>query len=368
MCISEQSSTQDQDETASTENADLNRITLSDAMAQRVKIGRPELIELADKLPVPSQIEVDRQKLVRVGANVTGRIVEVSVRLGENVKAGTELARISSPELTTAQLAYLRAYSLTQLNTRAAQRARLLLDADVIGSAELQRREAELQVSRAELSAAKAKLHLLGVFDDTLNDLAKRGDILPSVAITASRGGTVIQRNVVVGQVVQPSDLLFKVADLSTVWVVGNVPEHNARDVAVGQHVQVQVPALGKVSFDGLIVYVADTVNPQTRTITVRTAVENPDRKLKRSMLARMHITEDSHKYLVVPKLAVVREENQDYVFIAETKNRFFRVPVELDHVIGNVRPVLEGLSTEQSIVIEGAFHLDNQRKLAELE
>jgi cobalt-zinc-cadmium efflux system membrane fusion protein len=356
------------EKTESKETTDTNRITLIPEMAQDIKTDKIALTNLADKIQVPSQIKVDEQKLIRVGANVTGRIVEVTAKLGDHVKAGTALAKISSPELTTAQLEYLRAHSLTVLNERAAKRAQLLLDADVIGKAELQRREAELQVSRAELSAAKDRLRLLGVFDAAVNDLVKRGQILPSVGITATISGIVIQRNVVTGQVVEPAEVLFKVADLSTVWAVGDVPEHIAGNVTVGQHVEIEVPALGYIALDGVIVYVADTVNPQTRTVTVRTVVENPDRKLKPDMLASMRITETPLQQIVIPESAIVRESNKDYVYIDEGENTYLRIPVELGPEIGNLRPVIAGLSIGQLIVIDGAFDIDNERKLEELE
>jgi cobalt-zinc-cadmium efflux system membrane fusion protein len=288
--------------------------------------------------------------------------------LGDTVEAGQSLARISSPELTQAQLAYLRASSLTTLAQKAAERAHHLLAADVIGVAEMQRRESELQVSRAELEAAADHLRLLGVDSKALKELAKAGTILPSVTINTPRSGIIIARNVITGQVVQPADQLFGVADLSSVWVVGDVPEQIARDVRVGQHVEINVPALGQTSFDGLIIFVADTVNPLTRTVMVRTMVENPRRRLKPDMLATMHIIDNPHESLVVPETAVVREANQDYVFISQGDKRFLRVPVELGPEVADVRPVLKGLTPEQSIVVDGAFHLDNERKLAELE
>ena len=107
------------------------------------------------------EFEADERTLVRVGANVTGRIVEVNAMLGDKVHSGTVLAKISSPELTKAQLAFLRANSQTTLAERAAERAHQLLMADVIGGAELQRRESELQVFRAELSAATDQLRFI---------------------------------------------------------------------------------------------------------------------------------------------------------------------------------------------------------------
>lgn len=341
-----------------------NIISLGEAMAQGIITEPLSLTNLADKIQVPSQIKVNEQQLIRVGANVTGRIVEVNVELGDYVEAGATLAKISSPELTTAQLSYLRAHSMTVLNERAAKRAQLLLDADVIGTAELQRREAELQVSRAELSAAKDQLRLLGVYENAVNDLVKRGQILPSVGISSPKSGTIIQRNVVAGQVVQPSDQLFKVADLSTVWAVGDVPEHIASNVMAGQHVEIQVPALGNITLDGLIIYVSDTVNPQTRTVMVRTVVENPDRRLKPDMLASMRILETPQEQLVIPESAIVRELNRDYVYLDEGNYTYLRVPVELGPEVGNLRPVISGLSVGQPIVIDGAFHIDSERKL----
>jgi cobalt-zinc-cadmium efflux system membrane fusion protein len=85
-------------------------------------------------------------------------------------------------------------------------------------------------------------------------------------------------------------------------------------------------------------------------------------------MLASMHITDNLHKTLVVPETAVVREANKDYVFLSQGNNRFLRVPVELGPEVADMLPVISGLTAEQSIVLDGAFHLDNERKLAELE
>ncbi|WP_025042007.1 efflux RND transporter periplasmic adaptor subunit [Nitrosospira briensis] len=350
------------------EPEDVNSITIRPELVQRITIGQPTMIDLADKLQVPSQVEVDEERLVSIGSYVTGRIIDLYVTLGESVDAGAPLARISSPELTQAQLAYLRASSRTVLAQKAAERAHHLLSADVIAIAEVERRESELEVSRAELEAAKDQLRLLGVDNSALKDLVDKGHILPSVAIKASKSGIVIGRHVIIGQVVQPADQLFQVADLSAVWVVGDVPEQIARNVRVGQHVEIHVPALGDVNFDGLIIFVADTVNPLTRTVMVRTMVENPKRKLKPDMLATMHITDNPHKSMVVPETAVVREANRDYVFLSQGNNRFLRIPVELGPEVADMRPVLKGLTAEQPIVVDGAFHLDNERKLAELE
>ena len=349
-------------------NKDIYSIQLKPEMTKHLKIGLPVSLELADKLRVPGRIEPDEETLVRIGANVTGRIVEVNSRLGDDVISGSVLAKISSPEFTEAQLAFLRANSQTTLAERASERATQLLLADVIGSAELQRRESELQVFRAEQSAAKDQLRLLGIGSKALGSLKEFGRILPSVEISSPIEGTVIERKVSVGQVVEPSDQLYSIADLSSVWVVGDVPEQSARGVKVDQHVEVYIPALGDVRLIGRIVFVADTVDPETRTVMVRTLVDNEFRNLKPAMLARMYITGVQNKKLVIPEGAVVREDNRDHVFIAQGNDRFLLVPVELGEAVGQVRPVLEGLDKNREIVLDGAFHLNNERKRADLE
>ena len=211
-------------------------------------------------------------------------------------------------------------------------------------------------------------MRILGVNSTALRDLAKRGRILPSVAITAPKKGVVIERKVAVGQVVRPSDRLFTIADLSSVWVVGDVPEQSARRVKVDQHVEIYIPAIGDVRLIGRIVFVADTVDPETRTVMVRTLVNNKKRNLKPAMLARMYITGVQHKQLVIPEGAVVRENNRDHVFIAQGDDHFLLVPVELGEAVDRVRPVLKGLTADRKIVLDGAFHLNNERKRADLE
>lgn len=350
-------------------NKDIYSIKLKPEMARQLKVGFPEFREIADTLRVPGQVEADERTLVRVGANVTGRIVEVNAMLGDKVDSGTVLAKISSPELTKAQLAFLRASSQTTLAERAAERAHQLLMADVIGGAELQRRESELQVFRAELSAATDQLRILGVSSSALRNLAKLGHILPSVEITVPTKGVVIERNVAVGQVVKPSDQLFTIADLSSVWVVGDVPEQSASRVADDQHVEIYIPALGgEKRLEGRIVYVADTVDSETRTVMVRTSVNNEKLKLKPAMLANMYITYVSQKQLVIPEEAVVREDNHNYVFVAQGNDTFMLIPVELGSAVNHMRPVLKGLTIEKRVVLDGAFHLNNERKRADLE
>ncbi len=347
-------------------------VVVSAEMATNFKTAAVTQAEVASVQEVAGRIEANERKVTRIGAAVTGRVTEVLAETGDRVKAGQTLARVASPELTTAQLAYMRASATATLAERSVERARQLIAADVIGSAELLRRESEVQIARAELRAAGDQLKLMGLSADALSSLRAKGNVAPNAAITASAAGIVIERQVSQGQVAQPGDPLFTVADLSNVWVVGALPEQIARSVQTGQNVQIDVPALGltveETPISGKIIYVGDTVSPETRTVTIRTQVDNKDLALKPQMLATMKIQGAMEKTLAIPALAVVRENDKDHVYVKKAENHYRLIPVELGAASGGLRPVVKGLSEGTQIVVEGAFHLNNERKRAELE
>lgn len=348
---------------------DAMKVVVKPEMLDRFKAEPVALHDLASVQEVAGRIEANEQKVTRIGAAVTGRVTEVIVDVGDRVALGQAMARVSSPELAQAQLAYLRAHANRELAERAEDRAQQLLRADVIGSAELQRRQSELAIASAELKAAADQLQIMGVPADAVARLRQQGNLHPHALVSSPLAGTVIERKVSQGQVAQPGDPLFTVADLTRVWVVGGLPEQTARAVQVGQSVEVQVPALGQQQrWTGRIVFVGDTVNPETRTVAIRTEVENTGRALKPQMLATMRISAAAERMLAVAQTAVVREQDRDHVYVEETAGSYRLKPVRLAPAVNGLRPVLEGLREGERVVVEGAFHLNNERKRAELE
>lgn len=344
------------------------RVRVSPEMAAQFKSEPLVAREITTSQEVAGRIEANEKRVTRIGAAVTGRVTEVLVDLGDRIQRGQTLALVSSPELTQAQLAYLRAHAARELAERAEERAQLLLRSDVIGSAELQRRQSELAIASAELKAAADHLQIMGLSSETIARLRQQGSLHPHAVVSSPLSGVVIERNISQGQVAQPGDPLFTVADLSRVWVVGELPEQTARAAQVGQTVQIEVPALGLKSWTGRIVFVGDTVNPETRTVTIRTEVDNTARSLKPQMLATMRIATASERLPAVPQAAVVREQDKDHLVVDQGGGQYELVPVRLGEAVQGLRPVLEGVKEGQRIVVEGAFHLNNERKRAELE
>lgn len=354
-------------EATSTES-DAMRVFAPESLKAQIQVADVVSFELSDTLRVAGQIDFDEQALTRIGASVTGRVTQIHAQLGNVVNKGDTLALINSSELSGSQLAYLKARSEKELHRRNVERAKTLFDADVISAAELQRRENEYEIASAETRAAQDQLRVLGVSAKSIERLASTGTIDSVAGVVATIKGVVVERKIAAGQVVQPSDVLFAVADLSRVWAVAQVPEQQISQVKVGQSVSIEVPALANEKLVGKLIYVGQTVNPDTRTVLVRTELDNSSGRLKPSMLASMLIESAPVPRVVVPITAVVRQDEVDHVFVEESNSYFRLIPVKLAAEQNGQRVVLEGLKPGMRIVSEGAFHLNNHRNLAEME
>ena len=353
---------------ASEPAADALQVVVPDSLKAQIQVAEVQSQDVSDTLRVAGQIDFNEQALTRIGASVTGRVTQIQAHLGNTVDKGDTLAQINSSELSGSQLAYLKARSEKELHRRNMERAKTLFDADVISAAELQRRENEYEIAAAETRAAQDQLRVLGVSAKSIERLAATGTIDSVASVVATIKGVVVERKIAIGQVVQPSDVLFAVADLSRVWAVAQVPEQQVNQVKVGQSVSIEVPALDHEKLVGKLIYVGQTVNPETRTVLVRTELDNKSGRLKPSMLASMLIESTPVKRMVVPVTAVVRQDDADYVFVEEADNRFKLTPVKLAAEQNGQRVVLEGLKPGTRIISDGAFHVNNHRNLAEME
>jgi len=347
---------------------DPNLVMANESLLAQIKISEVAQSDVSDILRVAGQIDFDEQALTRIGASVTGRVTQINAQLGNEVKKGYTLALINSSELSNSQLAYLKARSEKEFHRRTVQRAKTLFEADVISAAELQRRESEYEVASAQTRAAQDQLRVLGVNLKAMEELATTGAIDSVASVMATIKGVVVERKVTTGQVVQPADVLFTVADLSRVWAVAQVPEQQVAQVKVGQSVRIEVPALENEKLIGKLIYVGSTVNPESRTVLVRTELDNTSGRLKPSMLASMLIESTPTKRMVVPITAIVREQDTDYVFTEEKPGSFRLKPVRLSSEHNGQRVVLDGLSQGMRIVSDGAFHLNNHRNLKDME
>jgi len=358
----------DDSKTPSAQVEDPGLVYPAEELRNQLKLAAVKLEPVSETLRVAGQIDFDEQRVARIGATITGRVTEIDALLGQTVRKGEVLAKLNSSELSTQQLAYLKAKAQLELNKRNAERAKSLFEADVIGAAELQRRESEYQIAIAETRAAADQLQLLGVTPAAIAKLGSQGEVNSVTPVVATLGGVVVERKLAQGLVVQPADVLFVVAELSRLWAVAQVPEQQISQVTAGQSVSIEVPALGNEKLVGKLIFVGQTVDPDTRTVLVRTELNNADGRLKPAMLASMLIEAKPVEKLVIPSSAVVRENDEDHVFVAEGESAFRLTRVKLAPDHAGRRVVLSGLKAGEQIVVDGAFHLNNERNRKEME
>ena len=339
-------------------------VQLTPELRTRVAVIPLDAAPFKDIIHLPGKVALNERQLARIGPSISGRVAEIKVFPGQEVRKGDVLAILNSTELSQAQAAYLKAKTQMTLQKMKAQRAKRLFEEGIISEAALREREAGLAESDVEVRALADQLSVMGMTPSAVEGLNKSGLIHSLTPVTSSTDGTIIESKISVGQIAEISDEFFTVADLSTVWVSAEAPEQDAASILLGSDAEVHIAALPDHPFIGRIIYVSDTVKPDTRTVTVRISVSNPTRRLKPEMLAEMIITLHAEESITIPAEAIIRHRDRDHVFVQTQDDAFELRPVSLGSEHSGRRKVLSGLSVGDMIIAKGGFQLYNQRML----
>jgi cobalt-zinc-cadmium efflux system membrane fusion protein len=317
---------------------------------------------------IPGRLETQNRKLVKIGSPITGRVSDLYVSLGDVVKKGQVLAKVNSIDLTQTQLTLIKSTQLIGLKTKAVERAKLLFEADVISKAEMLRIENELDAVKADYRASRDQLMVLGMNEKTLEKLESSGQINSYGDVISRSDGIIISRAINLGQIVNPQDNLFHVADLTKLWAVANIPEQQASFIQKDEIVIIEIPALENKKIETKIIFEGSIVDPETRTVLVRAEIDNQSLSLKPDMLTSMFIQSKKVSRLAVPNVAIVRENDRNYVFVQNSPKTYRLREVQLGYKDGNLITILSGLAKGETIITDGAFHLNSERKKKELE
>jgi cobalt-zinc-cadmium efflux system membrane fusion protein len=315
----------------------------------------------------PAIVQPNQRNMAEITALVRGRVVEVYGELGQEVKANAPLAILYSSELGLAQSAYLKAKAKLHVAEQAFNRAQFLLQEQVIGEAEAQRRQAELLSSQAEANESHDRLKLLGMNDEEFRRLESSRKIRSVVPIVAPFAGRIIGRKLTRGEVVETTEKLFVIADLSEVWVQANIPEKDipfahSLHASGGTQVEVRINAYPKEVFNGTITYVGDVLDPVTRTMQLRIELPNKEGRLKPEMFATIRLfSEAQPDRLAVPEAALQRDQGRTYVFVQRSANEYELREVHVGDSNGALISILGGLNEGESVVTHGAFVLKSE-------
>ena len=312
-------------------------------------------------------IEANQQRMQQVTPLVSGRVERVTAVAGDRVAAGVVLAILSSPEVAELHGKELEAQARASLAQSSLRRLRRLSELGAAAGKDLAAAESEAAAAQAEVAHIRASLAALG------SDERVRGHSISSIALRAPISGTITERFINPGAGVQAGTPLFSIADLSTVWVIANVPESQINSLRQGTSAEVRSSALGQTIANGQITYVDPVLNEETRTGRVRLEVVNPNRQLKIGTFVEVNFQSlatnaEAATELVIPDEAVQTVENRTIVFVPDAKPAHFQVrEIQVGGVAAGFRKVIAGLRAGERVVTKGSFVLKTQMLKGEM-
>ena len=311
-----------------------------------VRMGKVEYRTLKKIIRTVGKVEYDERRLAEITLKIDGWIKELFVDYtGQAVRKGEPLLSIYSPELVTTQREYLLALRSWE---------------------KLQNSSIEVAVDGAKmlLQTSRDRLLLWDLSKQQIKELEETGEPKINQIIYSPTDGFVIEKMALQGMRVKPDIALYRIADLSTVWIYADIYENELPLVKVGQEAKVSLTSYPGETFTGKVTHIYPYLNDQTRTVKVRLEFSNPDYKLKPGMYANVELETDMGEKLAVPTEAVLNTGTRQIVFIDKGEGKIEPRIVKLGAEIGEYYEVLESLSEGEIVVTSSNFLIDAESKV----
>jgi Cu(I)/Ag(I) efflux system membrane fusion protein len=292
------------------------------------------------------RVEVDERQLARVTVKLEGWIDRLFVNYtGEHVKQGQVLFTLYSPELVATQEEYLIA----------------LRSSRTLGQSEFPEVAAG---AKALLAASRRRLLLWDIQESHIRDLERTGEVLTTLPIHAPLSGTVINKMAVAGLQTKPGDELYTIANLSHIWIVGDIYEYELPLIEIGQTASVSLSYAPDISVKARIGFIYPTVDPQTRTAKVRFELDNPGERLKPGMYTNLELKIPLGVRLAVSKDAILESGERQIIFIHLGGGRLEWRNAKTGLRSGDWVEVLEGVQEGEHVVTSANFLIDSESQL----
>lgn len=328
----------------------------------------------------PARVSFNEEAFAHVGTPVPGRTIDIRVRIGDEVAKNETLLVVESPELGAAQSDFLQKRtgvvageaSLSPLQLAYERGMKIYEMGQGISLAEVQKREADmkaalgqLETTKSALKAAEQKLVTLGMDQKSIEELSTSGRLNSHQQVKATIAGTIVQREVTLGELVIPDkETLVVIADMTKLWIIADVPEAKLQHVKKGARVHVRVSAATKDILEGKVAIISPSLDLSTRSVPVRIEVDAKQTKLIPGMFAEAEIEfgdpQDTEPTVVIPESAVQSIAGTTVVFVIEEgePGTFIKRTVKLGQEVDGKFQVLSGLREGEKIVTEGGFVL----------
>jgi len=313
-----------------------------------VKFGIVEMRPLEKVIRTVGRVDYDERKVVTISTKIGGWIEDLYVDFtGRFVKKGEPLLTIYSPELVSTQEEYLIAL-----------RARK----DLIKSP-----FPEIAASGNALAeSAKRRLKLWDISDEQIKALEESGEAKKTLTLYSPFSGFVLEKMAYKGMNVMPGMTLFRIADLSVVWLYADIYEYELPFIRLGQQASIQLSYLPQESFTGKVIYIYPSLNPETRTAKVRFEFPNPQGKLKPEMYANVEIKVHLGRKPLVPDGAIIDTGLRQIAIVDKGDGYFEPREVKVGAKVNDYYEVIRGLKIGERVVTSANFLIDSESKFKE--
>lgn len=302
-----------------------------------------------DRLELAAKVQPDPTKVFRIFPPASGRILGIEVKPGDNVHRGETLALIDSSDAASARSDYAKAKIESDRAARAADREKALFEHGAIAEKDYIDSRAAADSAEAELARAKQHLEVLDINPAAATDRVPLLSPGRGVVLTVSAAPGEFSKSL------DNADPLITMADLSTVWIVGDVFEKDIAKVQPGKQVVISVDAYPGKQWTGRIESLSGALDPTSRTLKVRVALANANEKLKPEMFAAIHVNVGKRDAIVVPDSAVVHQGQSTSVFVQNGNGQPEQRNVTIGQTVDGEVEITAGLQIGQRIAIHGA-------------
>lgn len=335
------------EEVASGSTISIDPVTVQNIGVRTAEVKRQPFSRI---IRTVGHIDYDEKGLYNINIKFPGWLEKLYVeRTGDFVRKGQRLFEIYSPDLVATQKEYLLAYKNQQK------------------LAESQFKEVS-SGAHSLLGATRERLKFWDITDGEIQKLEQTGEVYKTLTIYSPANGIIIHKNAIEGSYTMAGMDLFRLADLSTVWVYAHIFEYELSWIKVGQEVQMDLPYVPGRQFEGRVDYIYPYLDSKTRDVKIRLVFDNPVMELKPQMYANIRIDSKADgNALVIPSEAIIRSGKRNLVFIDLGSGKFR----PQDVIIGpegenGVTKILTGLEAGQRIVTSAQFLLDSESRLQE--
>ncbi len=346
------------------------KLTAESIKLIKIETEKMSLQLLTGFISLPAVIIPNQDNEAQVGSLVQGRVQKVFVKLGDHVKAGQVLMTVEGLDIGTIKAGFLKAKSSLDYTKATYERQKKLFNEKIGSQKSLLESQAEYEKALAEFKAEDKRIHSIGLSDEDVNN-GKTNDEHTSgnLPIKSPINGIIVERNIVVGQLVDATINAFKVNNNSTVWVDGQVYEKDLNKINQKTSAIFTSTVYPNESFDGNIIYLGQSIDEKSRTLLIRGEFRNSHNKLKPQMFGELRIPiGENTKAILVPEEAVINETDLSYVFIQINATTFEQRIVITGTSVNNRIEIKEGLHEGEIVVTKGVFYLNSELKKEEIE